>query len=242
VRTKKLSISQKTKSLANAQESLEDYTIKSSIDGIVGAVGDVVVGQDISNSAKIATIISKNKVAELVLNEVDISKVKVGQKVNVGIDAIDGLSLVGKVAEIDAIGTVASGVVSYNIKVELLTDDERIMSGMSVSGVVITKTANDVLLVPTEAVNENDDGTYTVKIKDGDSVIEQEIEVGATDDSFYEVVSGLTEGQAVVTNEVTSLTTSTTTDTTASSDSSTKSITQMMSGGGGPMGGGVPPN
>ncbi|HPN67580.1 MAG TPA: efflux RND transporter periplasmic adaptor subunit [bacterium] len=243
VKSKKLSISQKTKALQNAQESLDDYTIKSTIDGIVGEVGDVVVGQDISNSAKIATIISKNKVAEMVVNETDISKIKVGQKVNVGIDAIDGLSLVGEVAEIDAIGTVSSGVVSYNIKVALKTDDDRVMSGMSVSGVIIVETKSDVLLVPVDTVTENDDGSFSVKVMNNGVVTEQEVELGLTDDTSYEVTSGLTEGQEIVTKEVKSSSTtsssSSSSSTSSSSSSSSKSITQMMSGGGGgPMGGG----
>ena len=48
------------------------------------------------------------------------------------------------VAEIDTIGTVSQGVVTYNVKIGLDTQDERVKSGMSVSAVIVLNVRPDV--------------------------------------------------------------------------------------------------
>ena len=101
-------------------------------------------------------LITKQKIAEISLNEVDAAKVKVGQKVTLTFDAIDGLSITGEVSEIDALGTVSQGVVTYGVKIAFDTQDERVKSGMSVSAAIITDVKQNVLLVPNAAVKSNE--------------------------------------------------------------------------------------
>ncbi|MDD5433706.1 MAG: hypothetical protein PHE77_03610, partial [Candidatus Pacebacteria bacterium] len=55
--------------------------------------------------------------AEISLNEVDVAKVKIGQRAIITFDAIDELEITGKVEDVDTIGTVSQGVVSYNVKI-----------------------------------------------------------------------------------------------------------------------------
>ncbi|MFA4930310.1 MAG: efflux RND transporter periplasmic adaptor subunit [Patescibacteria group bacterium] len=231
VRAKNLVISQKQDALLEALSTLADYTITAPIDGVVAEL-NVDQGQKVSNSTVVATIITEKKIAQLVLNEADIVQVELGQKVNVDVDAIDGLTLVGEVVEIDELSEASSGVVTYNIKVVFLTEDERVKEGMSVSGSVIIDTASDVLAVPVAAVTKQDD-LYYVQILNNGVAEWQEIEVGLADDFYYEVVSGLAEGQEVITGESSDSTADT------SSTSTQSSIIQGI-GGGGPMSGGGP--
>jgi HlyD family secretion protein len=102
----------------------------------------------------VATLITKQKIAQVSLNEVDITKIKSGQKVNITFDAIENLNITGQVLDVDLVGTVSQGVVSYNVKIGLDIDDERIKSGMSVSASIITDIRQDVVSVPVTA-NKN---------------------------------------------------------------------------------------
>ena len=65
------------------------------------------------------------------MNEVDAAKISVGNKTTLTFDATEDLTLTGKVAQIDTIGTVEQGVVSYKVKIAFDTQDERIKPGMT---------------------------------------------------------------------------------------------------------------
>ena len=115
IRSQELSLQQKRNALYDAQSALADYTIKAPFDGVIAAV-NVKIGDAVGGSA-IATIVTKQQIAELSLNEVDAAKIKLGQKAIMTFDAIDGLEITGRVADLDTIGTVSQGVVTYNFKI-----------------------------------------------------------------------------------------------------------------------------
>lgn len=145
IRAKKIAIQQKEEALTTAQQNLADCSVTAPFSGII-ATTNVKKGDTISSGTALGSIITKQKVVEISLNEVDASKVKVGQKVSITFDAIDGLSITGSVIEIDSLGTVSQGVVSYNVKISLDTQDERIKTGMSVSASIVVDIKQDVLI------------------------------------------------------------------------------------------------
>jgi HlyD family secretion protein len=71
-----------------------------------------------------------------------------GQKVTMTFDAIPDLTMTGTVAEIDTLGTVTQGVVSYTVKIAFDTDNTDVKPGMTVSAMIITNTKIDVCKVP----------------------------------------------------------------------------------------------
>lgn len=144
-------------SLAQAQRTYEEYFIRAPYDGIIGRIPVNVYGQA---NGTIATIVGAQKIASISLNEVDAAKVAVGQSVNISFDAIDGLEATGTVSEVDQIGTVSSGVVSYGVKIAISTQDPRIKPGMSVSTTIITKQDDSALLVPSSAVKTQGGRSY----------------------------------------------------------------------------------
>ncbi len=152
----KNSIEQKKVALADLKTKLADYVIYAPFAGIITAV-DAKKGDSVSSGTTLTTLITHQKIAEISLNEVDAAKVKVGQKVTLTFDAIEGLSITGEVAEIDTLGTVSQGVVNYAVKIVFDTQDERVKSGMSVSATIITEVKQDVLLVPNAAVKSNNE-------------------------------------------------------------------------------------
>lgn len=198
LKSQELSVQQRRNALYDAQAALADYTIKAPFDGVVAKV-NVKVG-DSASGASIATIVTKQQIVEISLNEVDVTKVKLGLKVSLTFDAIDSLEITGKVADIDTVGTVAQGVVSYTVKIALDTQDDRIKTGMSVNAAVITNIRTDILTVPSLAVKTNNGSGSYVQILDAAGKPQPKtVQTGITNDTDTEIISGLNEGDKVVT-------------------------------------------
>jgi len=217
IQSQQLSIQQKENALADAKANLSYYYIHAPFSGIVAKL-NVKNGDSVSGSTVVATMINFQKISEISLNEVDVSKVKVGQKATLTFDALPDLTLTGKVAEIDTIGTVAQGVVTYNVKIVIDTEDSRVKPGMSVSASIITDVKNDILLVPNSAVKSSGN-SYYVQVFDASAVssaassgqgvtstvLPRQVSVvtGASNDSMTEIISGLKEGDTVITQTIT---------------------------------------
>ena len=212
IQSSQLSLQQKQNALADAQATLANYYVRAPFDGVIASVA-VQKGDSASSGTAIATIITKQLVAEISLNEVDAVKVKTDQKTTLTFDAIDGLSITGQVASIDAIGTVSQGVVNYSAKIVFDTQDERVKPGMSVSAEIITDVGQDVLLVPNSAIKSNSNNEQYVEVLENNIPRVQTVETGLSNDTMTEIKSGLKEGDQVVTQTTTSATTKTTTNT-----------------------------
>ena len=161
--------------------------------------------------------ITKQKIAEISLNEVDVAQVAVGKKALLTLDAIEELTIEGEVVEIDAVGTENQGVVTYRAKISLNSRDERIRSGMSVSVEIITNVKSDVLFVANSAI-KSQDGDYVEIVERidpktaltgnvGASALEnfikrQQVKIGISNDDITEIVSGLDEGTLVITRTI----------------------------------------
>lgn len=198
IRSQEISIQQKKEALYEAQIALADYTIKAPFDGVAAAV-NLKAGD--SSSGVIATIITKQSIAAISLNEVDAAKIKIGDKAIITFDAIDDLNISGKVAEIDSIGTASQGVVTYNVKIVFDTQDSRVKSGMSANAVIIINSKTDVLLAPSSAV-KNDGSDYVEILDSFGHPRKKSVIIGASDDTMTEIINGLNEGDEIITQTV----------------------------------------
>jgi len=165
----------------------------------------------------LATLITRQKIAQISLNEIDAAKVKAGQKATLAFDALPDISITGKVAEVDTVGTASQGVVSYGVKIALDSGEDAIKPGYSVTADIITDVKQDVLVLPNGAIKSQGD-SYYVELVDinGDSQFArqllasvsgtilqespntQQVETGLSNDVSTEIVSGLKEGDIVV--------------------------------------------
>lgn len=141
------------------QQAYSDFFVTAPFTGIVAKI-DVQLGDNVNSGSTVATVLTKDKVANITLNEVDATNVHVGDKATLTFDAIDGLTLTGTVEEIDLVGTVTQGVVSYGAKITLDADDPRVASGMTVNADIITDSAQDVLVVPASAISTTNGASY----------------------------------------------------------------------------------
>jgi len=225
IRTQQNTVAQKEAALSDAKQKLADTYIRAPFNGIAADV-KIKKGDSVSVGTAVATIITKQQIAEISLNEVDAAKVKVGQKATLTFDAIEGLSIAGQVADIDMIGTVTQGVVSYNVKISFDTQDNRIKPGMSATAQIIIEAKPDVLLVPNSAIKING-GTSYVEIFSNEQMSnfsasisqsvtssvppnQQPVETGISNDTSTEITSGLKEGDQIVSRTITSSSQSTT--------------------------------
>jgi len=220
VRTKELTIQQKEDALATAKKDLENSYIYAPFSGVIAEV-KVKNGDSVSNGAVVANIITEQKIAELSLNEIDAANVKAGQKATLIFDALPDISITGKVLEVDTVGQVSQGVVSYGIKITFDTDIEQVKPGMSVTADIITEAKQDVLVLPSSAI-KSQGSSYYVELVEADEELSQQllanisgavlsdspklqtVEVGLSNDFSTEIVSGLKEGDIVVSSAINS--------------------------------------
>lgn len=217
--------------LESTQDSYDNYTITAPISGQVIAknfkVGDNIT-KNTSNTTVLATIYDLSSLTfEMSIDELDIRKVKVGQKVAVTADAFEGQSFSGTVTNVSLESTYSNGVSTYPVTVTL-DETGDLLPGMNVDGVITLEEANDVLAIPVDSLMRGN----RVYVKD-ETVTEQqgpvpagfrsvEVETGLTNDSYVEIKSGLSEGDVVYVAESTA--------------SNVNSFMMMPAGGGG-MGG-----
>jgi len=186
----------KQEALADAKDELVKYSVYAPFTGVIATLGDAQKGDTVSSNTVLATLITKEKIAEITLNEVDAAKVKIGQKATITFDALEDLTVTGQVIEIDTLGTTNQGVVDYGAQISLETTDEAIKPGMTLSAEIITDAKQDVVMVPTTAIKKQNDAYYVKMAADLASVF---VQLGLANDTMTEITSGLQEGDIVVT-------------------------------------------
>ena len=202
--------------LKNAQDRLEDYSITSTIDGTVIEknydVGDTLDTSNASTTgiAYPAVIYDMSALTfDISVNELDINKIQVGQKVEITADAVEGETFTGVVDKVNINGTTTNGSTNYPVTVLVDGTPEELKPGMNVSAKIIVEDAGSVLCVPVEAVSRGADGTSLVKVagegaldENGNVVDPSKLEdrvvtLGRSDDTYIEILSGLEDGETV---------------------------------------------
>ena len=154
-----------------------------------------------SNQA-IASITTGNaNTVTINIAEVDAPQIKVGQDATVTFDALSNKTFTGKVMGINTTGAVSSGVTTYPAVIELDSSGGDIYPNMSATANIITKIDNNVLLVPSAAIQTV--GTQsTVRVLKNGQVTTVPVTTGDSSNSQTVITSGLSEGDTVVTGVV----------------------------------------
>lgn len=196
--------------------------ISGKISGLSLQPGSIVSTSKIANiQSTVGPVITVN------LGQVEVTKVKVGQKAMVSLDAFEGKTFAGVVSSIDTLGGSSSGVTTYPMSIKLEPTTILIYPNMTAQASIILAVKDDVLVVPSGAVTTGN-GTSSVKVMNNKVVSNVTVEVGISSDTQTEIISGLSEGQEVVTSS-----TSTATSTTSAGQSLFSNINRGGFGGGG---------
>jgi HlyD family secretion protein len=199
IQAQELAVRQKENSLQDAKDKLADYIVRAPFEGTIAKI-NIKNRDTISAGTSVATLISKKQLAEISMNEVDVAKIKNGEKATLTFDAIPDLTISGIVGDIDGVGTVSQGVVTYIVKISFDTQDSRVKPGMSVSTAITTDMKEGMLFVPNSAV----------KIKNGENYVEINpplltkvpVEIGLSNDTQTEIISGLKEGDEIISRTI----------------------------------------
>ncbi len=224
IESQKLSVQQRHNALLDAQEKLSDYTIRAPFDGMVAKM-NVKKGDPVASGTVVAILITTQRTATISLNEVDAAKIQTAQKATLSFDAIPELTIAGEVAEIDTLGTVSQGVVTYAVKILFDTQDARVKPGMSVSAAIVTAVRQNVLMVANSAVKSQGNTHYYVEMfnqplpaSSGNQgtvsatpPTRRTIEIGLSNDTSTEITSGLEEGDQIVVRTIAAATKTTAT-------------------------------
>lgn len=214
-------VTQAQTSLSSAAQSLRQSSpiitapIAGTVSGLSLQKGSVITKQSSSSESTstgqtIANITTDaSPMVTINLTEIDVTKVKLNNKATIALDALPDKTFTGKVISIDTVGTVSSGVTSYPAVIAFDTDAENIYPNMSAQVSIITNTKGNVLLVPTSAV-QTQNGVSSVRVLKNGTPESVEVETGLSSGTQTEIVSGLNEGDTIVTTS-TALTTGRTT-------------------------------
>jgi membrane fusion protein, macrolide-specific efflux system len=228
---------------ASLTYQLTSGTIVAPTDGTIGDL-TITTGMQIGSSnttsgsstntsnQAIASIITGNATTISVsVAEVDAPQIKIGQSATITFDALTNKTFTGKIMGMNTTGAVTSGVTTYPTIIQLDdTSNPDILPNMSATANIITKVDDNVLLVPSAAV-QTVGTTSTVRVLKNGQVSSVSVGVGDTSDSQTVITSGLAEGDTVVTSVISTGTTSTTTS--ASPFSGGLRIGSFGGGGGG---------
>lgn len=163
--SKNIEIQQAQMDLDNYQTNLDKTTLVSPIDGVLSAQ-NLNVGDNVSSNKVAATVFNPNQLKVVVtVDELDIPKVKIGQKARVTLDAITDKTYTGEVSNIAVVGKTSNSVTTYDVTINI-DNPESMKTGMSVTAKIITNSKENVLLLPVNAVQKRADG-YVVVTSDG---------------------------------------------------------------------------
>ncbi len=192
-------------SLESIRNQIENSIIRAPIDGIITQI-EYKRGELTSISKPAIKMLSENKLEISVdISESDITKVKLDDPAEITLGALSSeQKIYGKVYDINPAETIIQDVIYYKIKISFDIPKElesEIKPGMTADVIITTKNKADTLVIPSRSITEkNGDGKF-VKILEDKNVKEISIKTGIYgDDGMVEVLSGLQEGQDLITS------------------------------------------
>ena len=173
-----------------------------------GSTGSTASG---SSGAPVTLAPEQPLAVHLTVNEVDLPALALGQRADIEFDALPDITATGKVYDIAEEGSNSSGVVTFDVWLTIDVADTALRSGMSAAATIVTEVARDALIVSNSAVHSDGNGGYYVLVMaDGATEPTQvAVETGLASATQTQILSGISEGDTVVTQTVDSTDTET---------------------------------
>jgi multidrug efflux pump subunit AcrA (membrane-fusion protein) len=191
--------------LKNIQSVMESFTVKAPAPGMVIYVREWngkkkgVGSQWTAWDPTVATLPDLTSMeSQTYVNEVDVRKISLGQKVQISLDADPTKKLSGTVTHIANVGEQKPNQDSkvFEVKIEIAKADTTLRPGMTTANAIETSSTANVLSIPLETV-VNEGGFQYVYKKDGSRTVKQMIETGAMNDNEIVVKRGVSKDQLV---------------------------------------------
>ncbi|MCS7068415.1 MAG: efflux RND transporter periplasmic adaptor subunit [Meiothermus sp.] len=203
LRNAQIAVEQARLEVKNAEENLAATKIYAPFDGVVSEVnaqvGSIGVGATVSNSTALLTLIddsSLNLPAQI--DESEIARVKVGQKVEVTLDAFSGETFEGKVTAIAPKAQIQQNIAFFYVTVNIPNPERKLRPGMSAEGEIVIEEIQGALTVPKRAVQTVRNRAYVDVLQPDGSKETVRVVLGPDDGVNQVIREGLQPGQTVV--------------------------------------------
>ena len=190
----------------NLQEAMNNYTVTSPISGTIiekdAKVGDAVKAGDTLCIVYDLSYLEMN----INVDELQISSISVGQKVQITADAVPDKTYVGTVTRVSMKGASNGGTTTYPVSIRI-DDTDGLRPGMNANAEIVVAKADNALVVPNAAVVR---GSYVLVTKDSPSAANADtameapegfvyvpVKTGVSDDDYTQIVSGIQEGDTI---------------------------------------------
>lgn len=206
IREIEVNLEQQRNNLSRIQEVMSGFTILAPADGMVVYTRNwrgqkTTTGSTISAFDPVVAELPDFSAMESItyVNEVDIQKIKTGQTVGIGLDAVPEKELTGVVTSVANIGEQRPDTHSkvFEVKIEINESDTTLRPAMTTSNDILIENIEDALFVPLESVH-NYDSTDVVFKKDGIQMVMQQIVMGAKNENDVVILEGLEEEDEVL--------------------------------------------
>ncbi len=190
--------------LAEAQQALADTELRAPVSGTITTF-NIAVGQQVSNTANVVTIADlAHPYVEVYLDEIDWDKIAPGYDAEITFDAVEDKTYTGKVVWVDPALVNESGTMLVHglVALDINQSGLGLPLGAAAAVDVIGGKAENVLLVPVEALREISPGQYAVFVLENGEPTLRMVEVGLKDMFYAEIKSGLEAGEIVTTGLV----------------------------------------
>ena len=190
--------------LDNSKENFLNTAILSPIDGIVVSVAvkknDVLSQQDYASKGTIQVVDTSQIKFQGIVDEIDIMKIKTGQKAAVSIDAIPSKTFTGKVSFISPFGAAdTSNVIKFNVTILLDPTDVDLKGGLTATADVGISTVKNALIVPLSAVTTTGtSSTVTMATGDKGQTEKRQVTLGIQNQQYVQILKGLNDGDRVI--------------------------------------------
>lgn len=201
-----VTLKQHKRRISDLKQLLQKFEVKAPDSGLViyhkewngqkRQVGDKISSWDMV----VATLPDlSSMISETYVNEIDISKVKPGQHVKIGVDAFPDKSYRGKVAKVANVGEKLeeTNTKVFNVLVKLQAVDSILRPGMTTKNEIITGEYTDVHHIPLEALHSNDALQY-VYLQKSRRIVKKQVKTGAKNANRIIIRQGLHQTDKVM--------------------------------------------
>lgn len=197
VERKQLDIRQLELQIAQKQDIRNKLEIRSPIAGTVAWIW-ANPGMKVQAGQSIGSIFDNSRMnLNIMIDELDVVNVREGQEATITVEALPGKSWKARVLRVDMMGHTEGGFAQYGCFLEVEGTGE-LKPGMTANVSIFVDEKKDVLLIPIEAVYE-EDGEARVDVLTDNGPQSVPVKIGLCNDRWAEVLAGLEEGQVVIT-------------------------------------------
>jgi RND family efflux transporter MFP subunit len=196
--------------LADIDADIASLTVRAPSAGVVSGL-ELNPEQIVQEGTPLFTIESNDQIKiDVDIDELDIAGISVGQEAEVEFDALPEKTYTATVVKINPIGVAVNNVTNFTITLQIDSAPE-ILLGMSADVEIVSQRADNVLVIPQEAIQVIDGEKYVVFEEDVDEELlftpaTHKVVTGITDGVMIEVLSGLGEGDRVAVPQARQLT------------------------------------